>query len=557
MKEIATNIPLLDNRAEPVIRPNSTSSGDQKKVDLESVSFKKVYAQVARENRQAQSTPDDSESSSADAPISMDGASDNQPGMSTVEQVQYVLNLIQSSDKDISGNELEIDIESILQSIAGALPEPEIPLVPATQPEQGSAIIIEALSEVSRIFDLNLVGPLDELSVENPDQFIIKQFAEILSTLKSIAVVLEDAGQENVALDVQEGTVLEPQQAVQIHKTLVTDIFRIELGLKMIGVGAEVAEQVVVPEQKQSDYSGIPKALNPAEITMPESQIKQVFTTLLETSQTQIESAIARISLLAQKAVKGQEKPAIQNTEIIIAKKPTSTSELETFESSIMRKLLKIEAPAQKTESTVTNQVAGDSKELPASPAVTKSLKSLSEIIPKLAETMAPIGERSQPNPIVLESSPKQSLVASRTVEQSVLNQVTERLQTAFRSGSAQHEIRIQLRPESLGEVNLKIQINGDMVTAKIQVESQQVKQIIENNMQSLRNALQEHNLQSGSLDVSVDRRFEERQNDRGENMVDRQNVHDDIAPVDVDSGVLTGTDTGKRYGENSIEYFA
>jgi flagellar hook-length control protein FliK len=96
------------------------------------------------------------------------------------------------------------------------------------------------------------------------------------------------------------------------------------------------------------------------------------------------------------------------------------------------------------------------------------------------------------------------------------------------------------------------------MVTAKIQVESQQVKQIIENNMQSLRNALQEHNLQSGSLDVSVDRRFEERpSNDRHEHSVDRQNIHDDIAQTDVDTVVLTGTDTGKRYGDNSIEYFA
>ena len=87
-------------------------------------------------------------------------------------------------------------------------------------------------------------------------------------------------------------------------------------------------------------------------------------------------------------------------------------------------------------------------------------------------------------------------------MEQSVIDQLSTKIHTAIRSGIT--EVRVQLRPEALGDVTLKIRIEGDVVTARMQVESQPGKAIVENNFQSLKDSLAQHNLQAGSFEVNV-----------------------------------------------------
>jgi flagellar hook-length control protein FliK len=151
-----------------------------------------------------------------------------------------------------------------------------------------------------------------------------------------------------------------------------------------------------------------------------------------------------------------------------------------------------------------------------------------------------------------------------RTLDDSVMNQVNEKLNTAIRSGI--NEVRIQLRPESLGDVKCQIRMEGDIVIVKFQVESQQVKQIIESNMQSLKDTLAQQNLQTGSFDVDVGGNAWSRDSDaydtRNGNsgaqkrFSDNSEFSDNTGGDNESSGVTLGTETGKRYGNNSVEYF-
>lgn len=65
-------------------------------------------------------------------------------------------------------------------------------------------------------------------------------------------------------------------------------------------------------------------------------------------------------------------------------------------------------------------------------------------------------------------------------------------------------EMEVNLRPEHLGKLQLKVTIENEVVTAKFVAESQQVKEIIENNLGQLKRNLQENGMQVDAIMVSV-----------------------------------------------------
>lgn len=65
-------------------------------------------------------------------------------------------------------------------------------------------------------------------------------------------------------------------------------------------------------------------------------------------------------------------------------------------------------------------------------------------------------------------------------------------------------ELKLMLKPESLGEVALRIATQNGIVTAMFVAENQRVKEIIESNFTQLRDALKEQGLEVSELSVSV-----------------------------------------------------
>lgn len=89
-----------------------------------------------------------------------------------------------------------------------------------------------------------------------------------------------------------------------------------------------------------------------------------------------------------------------------------------------------------------------------------------------------------------------------------VLNQIVKKAEIVFTE--SQPEIRMQLEPENLGKLTLKLAVEKGLITAKFVTESYEVKQIIESNFNELKDMLQEKGLEVQNFSVSVGQQSKE-----------------------------------------------
>ncbi|MDR0305788.1 MAG: flagellar hook-length control protein FliK [Chitinispirillales bacterium] len=169
----------------------------------------------------------------------------------------------------------------------------------------------------------------------------------------------------------------------------------------------------------------------------------------------------------------------------------------------------------------------------------------------------------NQPNAAkALEAAEKAASSLSRVDQQAIINQLNEKMQIAIRQGV--QEMRITLRPQELGEVRMSIKVEGDQVTARMIVESDQVKAVVEKHFQQLRDALEQQNLHAAKLSVDVGtgnerqqmwREMAESANHRRSKQGSDSGQDGNEQRDDTLAGV-SGNDTGRRFGNNTFELF-
>ena len=111
----------------------------------------------------------------------------------------------------------------------------------------------------------------------------------------------------------------------------------------------------------------------------------------------------------------------------------------------------------------------------------------------------------------------KNGVEAKTQFQSRIMEQVIESVKTNFKVDEMKSEMIMKLKPESLGNVSLKVSIEKGIVLAEFQVESLAVKQAMEASLQDLRTALQDKGLQLSQLDVSV-RKDNQNQQQSGSN---------------------------------------
>ncbi|MBF0431622.1 MAG: flagellar hook-length control protein FliK [Fibrobacteria bacterium] len=123
-------------------------------------------------------------------------------------------------------------------------------------------------------------------------------------------------------------------------------------------------------------------------------------------------------------------------------------------------------------------------------------------------------------------------------------------------------EIQVQLEPEHLGKVNISMELKNGEMSGKVYVENEAVKQLLETNLNQLRESIESQNVKIGSLEVAIDNQkeslFEQAQNNRRRLGGLRNGDKDKEGVLDIDAILGNGMgDTGRRLGYNTMELVA
>jgi len=88
--------------------------------------------------------------------------------------------------------------------------------------------------------------------------------------------------------------------------------------------------------------------------------------------------------------------------------------------------------------------------------------------------------------------------------------QLAERMQVQIQAGGG--ELRLQLKPENLGQLEIRAESGASGLIARIVTESEAVKHYLENNLQTLHQSLQDQGLKIDRIEVALQDGFEARQ---------------------------------------------
>ncbi len=146
-------------------------------------------------------------------------------------------------------------------------------------------------------------------------------------------------------------------------------------------------------------------------------------------------------------------------------------------------------------------------------------------------------------NNLQFESITKTLTQNNQTSFSNIMNQVIESAQVSLDENMS--EMLIKLKPESLGDLSMKIVIEKGMIIAKFDVESQIVKQALESNLQDLRSALDDKGIQVQEFSVSVNQNSKQHKNPQFSNKKNKRYT----TPF-VEEGI-----TNNIYHSNSSKY--
>jgi flagellar hook-length control protein FliK len=432
-----------------------------------------------------------------------------------------------------------------------------------------SELFKQAIETISQKLNLKIDQGLETVQIDHPAAAAKDLIAEMLVALKGIVALLEDAVKNNQPIEMGS-TMLDAPQAAHLGTALRSEVFHIEIALSMVKSGQDVAA-LVAQKSDQSVDTGLIQAMDPSSISMPASHLKQVLNGDLVADGQKVESLFAKLShLLREQMASGNKEAVAPGIEKPFGKLEAIVTDIQApnagkkaidvgeFGTQVMRTLLKIDKVDTENKDAALQNEKFDLPKIAGALFAKKPGELAGTQNEKLGVLVQGVIAGKDGSSGFIDHIKSQSM--PKTVEESVMNQLAGKMHEALKTGIT--EIRLLLRPESLGEMRVKLTIDGDVVMGKIYVENQQVKHIIETNMQSLKDSLAQHNLQTGSFDVNVGGHGREQLDDLATNHFSHQGTKDDsIVTSEViqepNTDLTIGGETGRRFGANTIEYFA
>jgi len=245
------------------------------------------------------------------------------------------------------------------------------------------------------------------------------------------------------------------------------------------------AEDLIDPQAVAKLLQVALDAESPAELLTNEK-----FPAIYAAINEAVEEMENEINLENLNAVAEELEAVIENGKVVIANRNSSENR-------------------QSTEQNETEQPAEQISELPAEVTDAKLLAP-EEITVNDAANPAVSAETTvtQTQQTVTQAAPSQQPVNTANIIEQIMNQVK------LSSGGVNfNEIRMTLRPETLGDIVLRVITQNGIVMAQFEAENQRVKEALESDFNSLRNALEQQGIKFSELSVSVRQDENERMN--------------------------------------------
>ena len=206
--------------------------------------------------------------------------------------------------------------------------------------------------------------------------------------------------------------------------------------------------------------------------------------------------------------MKQEENPEEQK--LVISETPHYAT---TVKTNVSQAQAEVSSELLKDEAATDFQVVVDQGDQQAS--AVKGSKELKHQYTKSQKEEASIGTSGNTHPlegaqITLKgqiATPKAAEVAPLEIPEveitEIIQQIVHRVEIDMKEGKS--EMRIQLMPENLGDVLVRISMDKGNLSAKVVTENAQIKELIDQNLDQLRINLGEKGINVSSLEVSVD----------------------------------------------------
>lgn len=128
--------------------------------------------------------------------------------------------------------------------------------------------------------------------------------------------------------------------------------------------------------------------------------------------------------------------------------------------------------------------------------------------------------------------------------------ELSKEISKIIESGTSQ-KVVLKLLPEALGKVKLTLEVGGDVIHAKAEVENESVKQIIQTNTETLKQTLSQNGLQLASFNISLTGSDDKHQKAHGQ----KKRSNSFTSKTKIEKSVLP--EAARKLGYNTYEYLA
>jgi len=281
-----------------------------------------------------------------------------------------------------------------------------------------------------------------------------------------------------------------------------------------------------------------------------------------ETKQTEQQIFIQSSKPVVKQAIETSNAAPVLNEPLNVKNKPENESKKNSSEVQKVFAQNETEKPVVKTI-MMSNEFNADTKGQQASTAEVntakevkrEAAKSVSEVEEtKHAETQQSVSNNHQAHEMK-NSSPKEKIASTNfplpETEKTIKSfELSKEISKIIESGTSQ-KVVLRLLPEALGKVKITLEVGGEVIHAKAEVENESVRQIIQTNTETLKQTLSQNGLQLASFNVSLAGSDEKHQKAHGQKK--RSNTFSNRSKIE--KQVLP--EATRTLGYNTYEYLA